>query len=82
MGTKDVKELLDRRPFKAFRIHLTNGLAFDVRHPDQCSVGSTAVRIVMPQDPALGEELRGKHIICSLIHITHIIELEQESLLP
>ena len=75
-GTKDVKELLDGRPFQAFRMHLTNGLAFDIRHPDQCTVTKTSVRIVVSQDRMIAEELRGKTVICSLIHITHIMELD------
>jgi hypothetical protein len=57
---------------------MTNGLVFDIRHPDQCTVTGYSARIVVPKGPLLAEELRGKTVICSLVHITHIvIELDE-----
>ena len=73
MGPRDLDELLNKRPFRAFRIHMTNGLVFDIRHPDQCTVSGYSARIVVPNDPSLSKDLRGKSVICSLAHITHII---------
>ena len=77
MGPKDLDELLNKRPFGAFRIHMTNDLVFDIRHPDQCTVGGYSARIVVPNDPLFSEDMRGKTVICSLVHITHIIELDE-----
>ena len=76
MGPNDLKELLKQRPFKAFRIYLTNGLELEIRHPDQCFVGKRAVRIVLSRESTLPEHLRGKTVLFSLLHITHIVELD------
>lgn len=78
MGPRDIDELLNKRPFRPFKIHMTNDLVFDIRHPEQCMVSGYSARIVVPNNPSLSEGLRGKTVICSLAHFTHIIEMEEE----
>lgn len=31
---KEIKELLNRRPFIPLRIHLSDGTAYDIHHPE------------------------------------------------
>ena len=49
MITNAIRELLAQRPFIPFKIHLTDGQAIPVRHPDMLIIspgGSTAVTFV------------------------------------
>ncbi|HEV3258248.1 MAG TPA: hypothetical protein VG013_15305 [Gemmataceae bacterium] len=46
------EELLRRlrqRPFQPFRVHLTDGRAYEVRYPDMNIVGTTFVMIGIPE---------------------------------
>ena len=49
---EDVRKHLDKRPFEAFRICLTDGQAYDVRHPDLCLIDRSTVYVGVP-DPKL-----------------------------
>ena len=45
MTYADIKAELEARPFQPFRIHMDNGKAFDVRHPELVKNTLTAVYI-------------------------------------
>ncbi len=42
---EDVRKQLDKRPFEAFRIRLTDGEAYDGRYPDLCVVDRTTAYV-------------------------------------
>ena len=48
MHPNEVLEYLRRQPFEPFRIYLTDGTVYEVRHPDQCIVTRTAVHVALP----------------------------------
>jgi hypothetical protein len=48
MNPEEVLQFLRRQPFEPFRIFLTDGTTYDVRHPDQCIVTRTAVHVALP----------------------------------
>jgi hypothetical protein len=53
MGQTDFAEWLQRRPFRPFRIHVTDGSTYDIRHPDQVVCMLLAVWVVTPgADPS------------------------------
>jgi hypothetical protein len=68
MRPDDVRQWLQIRPFEPFRIHLTNGVTFDIRHPDQATVGPSAVTLAQPASEALTQ----RTWTIALLHITHI----------
>ena len=39
MGADELHHKVKRRPFESFRIHLSDGTAYDVKHPEQIMVG-------------------------------------------
>ena len=43
MAPQDIEEAVRRRPFAPFRITLTEGSTYEVRHPELCMVGRRAV---------------------------------------
>ena len=42
MKVSELKKLRDRAPFRAFRLHLTNGETLPVRHPELLSMPAEA----------------------------------------
>jgi hypothetical protein len=53
MRPEDLLEHLYRRPFRRFRLILTDGRTFEVRHPELAMVGrsTVAVGLARPRDP-------------------------------
>jgi hypothetical protein len=71
MGQNDLRERLQRRPFRPFRIHVSDGATYDIHHPDQVLTTFTSVLLatpgVDPSSPAWDEL-----ITVSLLHITRL----------
>lgn len=70
MRPEGLTELLRVRPFVPLRIHLTDGQAFDIRHPEQVLVLRQRVDIGILPDPSTGVLDRVEH--CSLLHIVRV----------
>ncbi len=69
MRPDDLLQLLRARPFQPFRISLSDGKQYEVRHPETAIVSRSTVvlGILGPQGPD-GPVERVVH--CALIHIT------------
>lgn len=74
MGPEEVSEALKVRPFQPFRLHPTDGAAFDVRHPEAILPTRRVVVLGVGGDPASGVFDRAIQI--SLLHIVRIEPLE------
>ncbi len=48
MRPEEILAYLRRQPFEPFRMHLTDGTTYEVRHPDQCILTRSAVHVAMP----------------------------------
>jgi hypothetical protein len=72
MRAEEFLELIKRRPFRPLRIHMTDGMTFDVAHPDNVLVLRGRVDIGVGAD-AKGVLDRVEH--CSLLHVVRIEEL-------
>ena len=70
MRPEDVREHLDCRPFEPFRILMSDGETFDVRHPDLCIVARSTVYVGLADPKQRRVAVRVAH--CALIHITRI----------
>ncbi len=68
MNIETIREWLNRQPFEPFEVRLSNGEAYQVRHPEVVAVGRNRIAIV---DPATD---RFAHI--ALIHINSIQALQ------
>jgi hypothetical protein len=51
MQFDDVEKKLRQRPFRAFRLHLTDGTAYDVRHPELMLLGRRMLVVGLTADP-------------------------------
>ncbi len=72
---QDVAALTQRRPFKPFRIHMSDGSCLDVRHPELAMLMSDRMVIGVPSATQAGfvDELQ----YCSIMHITRLEELAE-----
>ena len=64
MNMETIRDLLYRQPFEAFEIRLSNGEAYQVRHPENVALAKTRIAIAYPEADRI--------ILCSLIHINSI----------
>lgn len=71
MRSEDIREFLQRRPFQPFRLTLTDGRTYDVRHPELAMVGrsTVAVGIPAPDEPA---PVYDRLVTISLLHIMQL----------
>jgi len=68
MRSQDIRNFVKQQPFQPFRITLTDGRTYDVRHPEMAMVGKSSVAIGLPA--AEDEEpIYDRLVTVSLIHI-------------
>ena len=72
MGAPDLLAALRRKPFEPFRIVTSDGVNYDVRHPDLVMVSMTGAIVGFP-DPNVSGALERYDII----GLEHIVRLEQ-----
>ena len=70
MNQDELLKVLRKQPFEPFRLCLSDGTTFDIRHPDQCSVGRTTAYVGVPRRE--GKRSFQDIVTCALLHITHI----------
>lgn len=73
MNVQDFRDLLAARPFRPFRLVMSSGQSYEVRHPE--------VAMVTKSDLVIGvdieeDEIPARFKICSLLHVTAIEPLE------
>jgi hypothetical protein len=68
----DIRELLADEPFTPFRLHLTDGSRYDVRHRDALVLGQTKLILGLPSDHASWERPYDRFAHITLLHINRI----------
>ncbi len=71
MRPDDVLHMLRARPFQPFRVSLSDGQQYEVRHPDTAIVSRSTVLIGIP-GPRGPEGPVERVVTCALIHITRM----------
>jgi hypothetical protein len=69
MRPEDLLELLRARPFEPFRLYLSDGAVFEVRHPDTAIVQRSRVTVAVP-GPEGADGPAERTVNCALVHIT------------
>ncbi len=69
MRASKILEHLRRKPFRPIRVHLSDGSAYDVRHPEFVAVSRIEIAIALDPGEA---ELPEKMVYCDPLHITRI----------
>jgi hypothetical protein len=57
-------ELLHRQPFRAFEIHLSNGNAYTIAHPEMAQLMKAKIVIGVPKTNQV--------VVCFLLHIAEV----------
>jgi len=73
MRPEELMALLRRQPFQPLRIHMTDGHAFEIHHPEAMVVSRSHATIGLRPDPQTGVVDRVEY--CGLIHIVRVEEL-------
>lgn len=69
MTVQTFRELLAKRPFKPFRLVMSSGQSYDVRHPEMAMLTRSDILVgIGDTDEGVPAELK----ICSLLHVTSI----------
>jgi len=72
MPPEDLWERLRKQPFEPFRIHLTDGVAYDVRHPELVMVGCRSAVVGVTQS----EQQPPFYDRATTVALVHIVRLE------
>lgn len=69
MTVQTFRELLTQRPFKPFRLVMSSGQTYDVRHPEMAWLTRTDILVGIDEtDDGVPAEFK----ICSLLHVATI----------
>lgn len=74
MRPAQVRDHLKTEPFRPIRVHISDGSAYDIRHPEMAYVTATQVMIALKMSE---EDLPDKVIFCDPVHITRIEPLDR-----
>jgi hypothetical protein len=77
----DIRQLTRAQPFRPFRVFLTNGETYDIRHPDLILATLGAAHIAAPEPDGPPDQLGSVRIV-SLVHILKIEYLPAPSSQP
>jgi hypothetical protein len=64
-------QLLARRPFRPFRLHLSNGIQHTIVHPEQAVLTGAHVDLSVPNSPVT-EQTPIDSVFVALIHVVQI----------
>ncbi len=76
MTPESIQEHLRRQPFQPFRVFLSDGSEYAVRHPEMVFVMRREVIIALPQRAG---ELPERAVYCDPLHITRIERINGHS---
>jgi hypothetical protein len=51
MRHEELRDAARKHPFQPFRVHLTTGVTYEIRHPDLIMVGQRSAVIGIPSNP-------------------------------
>jgi hypothetical protein len=69
MTVQTFRELLSQRPFKPFRLVMSSGQTYEIRHPEMAMLTRTDILVgINASDDNVPAEFK----ICSLLHVTTI----------
>ena len=63
-----------RKPFVPMRIHLTDGTAYEVKHPEMALLTRSTVEVGLEEHDASG--IAEQVVYCSLVHIVRVENLD------
>jgi hypothetical protein len=74
MVPEELRDVLRHQPFEPFRLVLTDGVGYDIRHPDLLWVGKRTAMVGLTGDP--GQTFYERSVKVDLLHISRLEPLE------
>ena len=74
MAPEELRDTLRRAPFEPFRLVMTDGIGYDIRHPDLLMVGRRSAVVGLTGDPA--QTFYERSVKVDLLHIIRLEPLE------
>ena len=69
MTLQTFREILTQQPFKPFRLTMSSGQSYDVRHPEMAMLTRTSLLVgIDDSEDGVPSEFK----ICSLLHVTAV----------
>jgi hypothetical protein len=78
MRPEDIREFLQHKPFQPFRITLTDGRTYEVRHPELAMVGRSTIALGLPA-PSEQIPIYDRLVTVSLLHVMQVEPCEVSS---
>lgn len=75
MTTQTFQDLLDERPFKPFRLVMSSGEKYEVRHPEMALLTKSDLLVGIAEEDGLPTRFK----ICSLLHVATIEPIEGQA---
>jgi hypothetical protein len=73
MHPDEVFAAVRRRPFVPFRLHVSDGSAYELRHPDSILVTRRAIILALPGD---ADQVPERAVTIALVHVTRLEEID------
>ena len=67
MRPQDIQQFLRKVPFRPFRLTLTDGRTYDVRHPELLAIGRSSLIVGLPEDKE--EPFFDDYVVVSLLQV-------------
>ncbi len=69
MTVQTFRDLLTQRPFRPFRLVMSSGMTYDVRHPEMAMLTRTDILVGVGD---MDEGVPAAFKICSLLHVSAV----------
>ena len=68
MVVQDFKRLLDKRPFQSFRLVMSSGEKYEVRHPEMAFMDRSTMYVGLN----MRDGIPARYEMCSLLHVATV----------
>lgn len=75
MTTQTFRDLLAEQPFKPFRLVMSSGEKYEVRHPEMAMLMKTDLLVGIAEEDGLPTRFK----ICSLLHVATIEPIDMQA---
>jgi hypothetical protein len=72
MHPDELLRMVRRQPFVPFRLHVSDGSSYEVRHPEMVLVTRRAAVLAVPDNPTQPAE---RVVIVAMVHVSRLEEL-------
>jgi hypothetical protein len=76
MQFEEVERKVRREPFRPFRLHMTDGTVYKVRHPELILLGRRSAVVGLATDPL--QKIFDRAVDIDLFHVVRMDEVEKQ----